>query len=64
MTIKGTDKVSEFPEHFNALEAEVKKLAENTRGIKSATWITAGATVVLAVVAVLTLIITFCLKSI
>jgi len=35
--IKGTDKIKDFPDHFNRLEIEVKSLAENTRGIKTAT---------------------------
>ena len=55
--IKGTDKVSDFPEHFNKLETEVKSLTQNTRGIKIATWIVAIATVVLAIVSIITLII-------
>ena len=48
--LRGTDKLNEFPEQFNQLEAEVKKLSENTKGIKIATWVTAISTVILALV--------------
>lgn len=54
--IKGTDSIKDFPDQFNRLESEVKSLAENTRGIKIATWVTAIATVILAFVGVLALL--------
>ena len=53
--IKGSDKISEFPDHFNKLEEQVEKLARNTRGIKIATWITALSTAALAIVGFVTL---------
>lgn len=46
--IQDSDKLSEFPEQFNKLEAEVKKLASNTSGIKWAAWVTAISTAILA----------------
>lgn len=57
--IKGTDKISDFPDHFNKLEVEVKSLAENTRGIKKATWITAVSTAILAIVGILAFLNSF-----
>lgn len=57
--IKGTDKLSSFPEEFNKLETEVKQLAENTKGIRNATWITAVSTAVLALVAVAALFVPY-----
>ena|SRR5581483_6807420 len=59
MTIKGTDKISDFPGHFNQLEEEVKSLSENTRGIKWATWVTAISTAVLAFLTLGLLIVGF-----
>lgn len=53
--IKGSDKINEFPEQFNKLEVQVKKLSKNTQGIKIATWITAVSTGVMAIVAFVTL---------
>ncbi len=54
--IKGTDRIKDFPEHFNELEIEVKSLTNNTRGIKIATWVTAVSTVVLAIAGVIAII--------
>ena len=58
--LKGTDKLNEFPQHFNKLEEQVKSLEElskNTRGIKIATWITAISTAILAIVGILALLL-------
>jgi len=55
--IKGSDKISEFPDQFNRLEEQVEKLSKNTQGIKVATWVTAISTVVLAIVAFLAFIL-------
>jgi hypothetical protein len=41
---------------------DLAKLKENTRGIKIAAWVTAGATVVLAIVAVVTLVCQFWIR--
>lgn len=54
--IKGLDKISEFPDQFNQLEERVGELSKNTQGIKIATWVTAIATVVLAIIGILTLV--------
>lgn len=62
--IKGTDKISEAPavlnDNFKELEKQVEKLSENTRGIKgikTATWITAISTLLMAIVGAIALII-------
>ena len=54
--IKGTDKLSEFPNKFNELEEQVKSLNKNTKGIKVATWITAISTAILSVVGIISII--------
>jgi len=54
--IKATDEIKNFPDQFNRLEGEVKSLAENTRGIKIATWVTAISSAILAVVGIVTLL--------
>lgn len=51
--IKGTDSIKDFPERFNELVDEIERLSKNSTGIKIATWITALATAVMAVVAIL-----------
>lgn len=54
--IKGTDKLTDFPNQFNKLEVEVKSLAKNTRGIKIAAWVTAISTAILAIIGILALV--------
>ena len=51
--IKPTDKLSEFPDQFNQLENDVKRLSQNTGSIAWAAWLTAGGTIALAAVEII-----------
>lgn len=53
MPLNGSEQIKDFPPKFNALENEVKKLTQNTAGIKVATWIAAIATLIIAIIAIL-----------